>query len=98
MYSASFGDLHSKLRSPPDGPAILVIHGILDTVIPFSCGQDLLSLIPHARMVEVGPLPGQIDNLDFGHNWFEYFDVERWRLVLEMFMEGGRGECKRARL
>lgn len=87
MRSFSFDNYYSKLRPPPDGPAILVIHGTLDAVLPFSSLAHLLSVIPHARTVDVGPLPGQIDHLDFGHNWFEYFDVDRWRLVLEKFLE-----------
>lgn len=103
MRTFSFFNLHSKLRAPPDGPAILIIHGKLDTVLPFSSANKTLALIPHARLVQVGTGPGQIDSLNFGHNWFEYFDVERWVGVFESFLEGdgdkdGSGERGRAKL
>jgi len=98
ITSFSFGTLHSQLRPPPLGPAILIIHGHLDTVVPYFCAEDLLRLIPHARMVEVGPLPGQVESLEFGHNWFEYYDAEKWSLVLEKFIEEGQEDHQRARL
>lgn len=41
-------------------------------------------------MVEVGCTPGQVPNLDFGHHWFEYFDIQVWHDVVERFM----GEVK----
>ncbi len=72
MLGFSFQGLHANLKPAPHGPAVLIIHGTLDTVVPFSDGLKLLKLIPHTRMVKVGDSVGQIDSLDFGHNWFEY--------------------------
>lgn len=97
MGTFSFANLHSKLLPPPDGPAILIIHGELDTVIPFSSVNMIIAIIPHAKLVQVGTRPGQIDSLDFGHNWYEYFTVERWRQVFESFYDES-GEGGRARL
>ena len=65
---------------------ILVIHGHLDQVIPYSVSRQTLRNIPWAKDVEVGNRPGQVPDLDFGHQWFEYFDVEVWRDVFEVFM------------
>lgn len=102
MSTFSFPNLHSKLLPPPDGPAILIIHGELDNVLPFSSVKTTLAIVPHAKLVQVGTKPGQIDSLDFGHNWYEYFEVERWRQVFESFFgtvnEGDSGQGGRARL
>jgi hypothetical protein len=65
----------------------LVIHGETDNVVPFSCSQEILSLIPHARAVGIGDKLGQVPNLKFGHQWFEYFDVKVWVGVIEEFMK-----------
>ena len=52
--------------------------------------QDILNYIPQARFVETGHLPGQVPSLDFGHFWFEYFDIEIWHDVVNKFMSGSR--------
>lgn len=64
----------------------LVIHGELDEIVPFSCGQEILRRIPCARMVEIGKRPGQVENYAFGHHWFEYFDIRVWHDVVETFL------------
>ncbi|KAJ7940171.1 Alpha/Beta hydrolase protein [Mycena leptocephala] len=64
----------------------LVIHGDLDAVVPPYCGQEILQRIPWARPVEVGTQPGAVESLDFGHHWFEYFDVPVWHDVVENFL------------
>jgi hypothetical protein len=56
-------------------------------VIPYSVSRQTLENIPWAKNVEVGSKPGQIPNLDFGHQWFEYFDIGIWRDVFEAFMD-----------
>lgn len=89
---------------------ILLIHGQLDQVIPFRCGevsfffsfvigtkkslmisstkQETLRLIPWARFVEQGDQPGQVPTLNFGHWWYEYFDIQVWHDVLCKFLSG----------
>ncbi|KAF9031002.1 hypothetical protein BDZ89DRAFT_642357 [Hymenopellis radicata] len=52
----SFQGLHVNLKPAPHRPAVLIIHGTLDDVVPFSDGLKLLELTPHAQMVEVGIL------------------------------------------
>lgn len=69
---------------------VLVIHGKEDRIVPNYCGDEILQRIPWAKMVEVGCTPGQVPNLDFGHHWFEYFDIQVWHDVVERFM----GEVK----
>ncbi|KAJ3573438.1 hypothetical protein NP233_g2436 [Leucocoprinus birnbaumii] len=72
---------------------ILVIHGMNDRVIPFAYSEEILSLIPHARAVGIGNKRGQVPSLKFGHQWFEYFDVQVWVGVVEEFMgQGGHAE------
>lgn len=64
----------------------LVIHGELDAVVPFYCGQEILQRIPWARMVQIGEAPGQVGSYAFGHHWFEYFDIRVWHDVVEKFL------------
>jgi hypothetical protein len=64
----------------------LVIHGELDQVVPFYSAQEILRRIPWAKQVEIGCLPGQVENLAFGHLWFEYFDIQVWHDVIETFL------------
>ncbi|KAJ2933780.1 hypothetical protein H1R20_g3304, partial [Candolleomyces eurysporus] len=70
----------------PKDTKIMVIHGKLDEVLPYSASRVILERMPWAKDVEVGDKPGQIPSLDFGHQWFEYFDIEAWTNVFELFL------------
>jgi len=87
----NFGSLHTEL---PRDTQVLLIHGKLDRIVPFSSGQEILRLLPHARLVEIGNRPGQIPHFQFGHYWFEYFDVQVWKNVVDKFL----GDEPKARL
>ncbi|KAF5330449.1 hypothetical protein D9619_005421 [Psilocybe cf. subviscida] len=65
---------------------IMVVHGQLDKVIPFYCGEETQKLLPWARFIEKGDLPGQIPSMDFGHFWFEYFDIQVWHDAISKFV------------
>lgn len=65
------------------------MHGKTDLLVPYAKCEEILGALPHAHMVEVGEKRGQVPSLEFGHGWFEYFGVEVWMGVLEVFMEGG---------
>ncbi|KAF8216664.1 Alpha/Beta hydrolase protein [Mycena galopus ATCC 62051] len=65
---------------------VLIIHGQQDQVIPFRCVEDMLERIPGARLVDLGNKPGQVPNLAFGHQWFEYFDLRVWYNVIDMHL------------
>lgn len=84
----NFGNLHAQL--PSDIP-VLIIHGKLDAIVPFYCGEELTRLIPHAQFVDVGLQPGQIPDLDFGHHFWEYFDERVWRNVVDVFLGSATG-------
>jgi hypothetical protein len=32
-----------------------------------------------------------LPDLNFGHLWWEYFDIEVWRDVVEVFLNNGKG-------
>ncbi|KAJ7461572.1 Alpha/Beta hydrolase protein [Mycena latifolia] len=83
MNRLDFTDMHAKL---PRSIQFLVIHGNLDAIVPPYCGQEILQRIPWAKPVEIGTHPGAVENLDFGHCWFEYFDVQVWHDVIEKFL------------
>lgn len=79
-----FEDSYSKL---PRSTQFLIIHGKLDQVVPFSESRKLLARIPWAREVAVGNASGQIPSLEFGHQWFEYFDnANVWAEVFDEFL------------
>jgi pimeloyl-ACP methyl ester carboxylesterase len=83
MNQFDFTDMHAKL---PRSTQFLVVHGEIDAVVPPYCGQEILRRIPWARPVEIGPHPGAVPHLDFGHVWFEYFDVRVWHDAIELFL------------
>ncbi|KAJ6531609.1 Alpha/Beta hydrolase protein [Mycena vulgaris] len=83
MNRMDFTGMHAKL---PRSIQFLVIHGDLDAVVPPYCGKEILERIPWARPVEIGTYPGAVENLAFGHHWFEYFDVQVWHDVVEKFL------------
>ncbi|KIK58148.1 hypothetical protein GYMLUDRAFT_45341 [Collybiopsis luxurians FD-317 M1] len=76
----------------PSSIQFLVIHGEKDAVVPFSSGQKLFKVIPQAKFVQIGSLPGQVPNLAFGHHWWEYFDIQVWINVIEVFLSSKRIE------
>ncbi|KAH9483869.1 hypothetical protein JR316_0003347 [Psilocybe cubensis] len=83
LRNFDFVELLSKLSVDIQ---VMVIHGRLDQVVPFTCAEEIIRRIPHARLVEIGNLPGQIPSCDFGHFWYEYFDIQVWRDVIDVFM------------
>jgi len=83
LKSFDFDELYRRL---PNDTQVLIIHGKLDQVVPFSSAQSMFEKMPRSRMVEVGNLPGQVPDLDFGHNWFEYFDMRVWDDVFRQFL------------
>jgi hypothetical protein len=66
---------------------VLSIHGKLDRVVPDLCRQEIIHKFPHARVVETGDRPGQIPDDQFGHHWWEYFDIRVWKAVVDNFLE-----------
>ncbi|KAG5722141.1 putative aminoacrylate hydrolase RutD [Termitomyces sp. T112] len=83
LKTLNFEGYHDKLSR---NIQFLIIHGELDEVVPFYCGQEILRRIPWARLVEIGNHPGQVENYGFGHHWFEYFDIRVWHDVVETFL------------
>ncbi|KAJ4475724.1 hypothetical protein J3R30DRAFT_3706325 [Lentinula aciculospora] len=80
---------HMKLSGHdqiPKSTLFLIIHGEKDAVVPFSSAAKLLRVIPQALFIQTGSQPEQIPNLAFGHHWWEYFDIEVWVNVVEVFL------------
>ncbi|KIK58149.1 hypothetical protein GYMLUDRAFT_45343 [Collybiopsis luxurians FD-317 M1] len=82
---ASF-NFHHLLAYIPRDIKILVIHGELDQIIPYSAGRDIPSYIPSAKFMSIGRGAGQVYSPTFGHCWFQYFNINMWREVLERHM------------
>ncbi|KAF5349452.1 hypothetical protein D9757_012427 [Collybiopsis confluens] len=83
--AASF-DIQHLLAFIPRTTKILVIHGELDQIIPYSAGRDIPAHITTAKFMSIGPAPGQVYTPTFGHFWFQYFNIDMWREVLERHM------------
>ncbi|KAF6763978.1 Alpha/Beta hydrolase protein [Ephemerocybe angulata] len=71
----------------PSHTRILVVHGMLDQVIPYHCGEEIVNSIPNVRSAELGVGSGQIPSLDFGHYFYQYFDARVWYDLLHNFVE-----------
>ncbi|KAG6814595.1 hypothetical protein H0H92_000124 [Tricholoma furcatifolium] len=84
LQKFDFADLLSKL---PTDIKVLIIHGKLDKIVPRWCGEDIQKRIHGAVMLECGTRPGQVPSLDFGHNWYEYFDLEVWQNVVNLSID-----------
>ncbi|KAJ7172017.1 Alpha/Beta hydrolase protein [Mycena filopes] len=80
-------DFAALLEKIPTDTQVLVIHGEADQIIPFECSREILRRIPHARFVEIGPEPGKLPTLQFGHNFALYFPVSIWDNFLVGFLE-----------
>ena len=87
----NFGALHSRL---PRDIQFLVVHGTLDKIVPYACSEEIIEKIPWARRVQTGRDAGEIEHLEFGHQWYGYFDVERWRQAFDVFMGSPEGQVK----
>ncbi|KII89085.1 hypothetical protein PLICRDRAFT_595483 [Plicaturopsis crispa FD-325 SS-3] len=78
------GGLHARI---PRATRVLVIHGKRDAVVPFSRGEELTRLIPHVILLGIRKDTGYgLPNLDFGHAWWEYFDIQIWNDAIENFL------------
>lgn len=91
MNGINFTGLHEKM---PREMKVMVIHGELDEVVPFYCGQEVLQRIPWAEAVEIGPGKGQVESLRFGHHWYEYYDIQVWHDVIETFLGDSKTGAK----
>ncbi|KAJ7917535.1 Alpha/Beta hydrolase protein [Mycena leptocephala] len=79
-------DFEELLPNISSSIPVLVIHGQQDQVIPFRCAEEMQQRIAGARFVELGNKPGQVPSLAFGHQWFEYFDLNVWYNVIDMHL------------
>jgi hypothetical protein len=52
----------------------------------FPNSQEIVRRIPSARFVEVGPEPGKLPTLQFGHNFTLYFPVKIWDDLIGGFL------------
>ncbi|KAJ7311598.1 Alpha/Beta hydrolase protein [Mycena albidolilacea] len=79
-------DFAALLEKLPPEMHVLVLHGQADQIIPFECSQEIVRRIPSARFVEIGPEPGKLPTLQFGHNFTLYFPVKIWGDLIGEFL------------
>ncbi|KAI0791723.1 Alpha/Beta hydrolase protein [Abortiporus biennis] len=89
MRAAGSYDIERQPNMLPRDLPILVIHGENDYIVPPECSASILRAIPWARKVQVGPKRGMIPSEKFGHQWWDYFDVNVWVWVIEVFLNHG---------
>jgi pimeloyl-ACP methyl ester carboxylesterase len=96
-------DFADLLQYIPQELPILILHGEADQIIPFECSQvrapsliaarltsvtkDMLRRIPSARFIEIGPEPGKLPTLTFGHQFSLYFPTAVWEGVINEFLK-----------
>jgi len=73
-------DVRQKLGSIPTSLPVLVIHGGQDVAVYPAEKDDILKSIKHAKLAEC-------PRMDFGHNWYDYFDLEFWRSTIAAFLD-----------
>ncbi|KAJ7074026.1 Alpha/Beta hydrolase protein [Mycena amicta] len=81
-------DFTGLLEQIPEDLPVLVLHGQADQIIPFECSQEIVRRIRGAKFVEVGPEPGKLPTLQFGHNFTLYFPVKIWDDLVREFLHG----------
>jgi len=79
-------DFSGLLEKLPADMQVLVLHGQADQIIPFECSEEIVRRIPSARFVEIGPEPGKLPTLQFGHNFTLYFPVKIWDDFITEFL------------
>lgn len=77
----------TDLNKIPASTRMLVIHGNEDQLVPFSKGEEIACAMPRARIVKVGQKRGEVPSYEFGHVWYEYFEVDTWMGVIESFVD-----------
>ncbi|KAJ7286360.1 Alpha/Beta hydrolase protein [Mycena rebaudengoi] len=80
-------DFADLLQYIPQELPILILHGEADQIIPFEYSQDMLRRIPSARFIEIGPEPGKLPTLTFGHQFSLYFPTAVWEGVINEFLK-----------
>lgn len=73
-------DVRQKLPNISPSLPVLVIHGDRDVAVYPAEKDDILAGIKHAK---VAKCPRE----DFGHNWYDYFDLEFWRMIINKFLD-----------
>jgi len=59
---------------------VLIIHGTEDKAVFYSERAYLLRALPHGEIA-------QTPRTDFGHQWFDYFNIDLWCKILNEFLD-----------
>ncbi len=87
-------DTRPFLPSVPSSIPILIIHGTKDRIIHYAESNYLTKYLQNAIRIAIDPsrkTPGSIPSADYGHSWYEYFDVQVWINVIQTFTKSGVG-------
>ena len=83
-------DVREKLKELPRGLPIMVIHGRRDRMVRYVESEELLEHIPQAVRYVPRPAGSPDGTEEFGHFWYDYFDVERdWVAPITRFLDAG---------
>lgn len=81
-------DVREKLKQLPRRLPIMVIHGRRDRMVRYVESEELLAYIPQAVRHVPRPAGSPDGTEEFGHFWFDYFDVERdWAGPITRFLD-----------
>ncbi|SPO32747.1 uncharacterized protein UTRI_05749_B [Ustilago trichophora] len=84
FIAISSADLRKQLHNIPESCPVLVIHGEKDRMVLYNESEAILLGIKHAKRLNDTP------SKDFGHFWYEYFDLDYWVNSISAFLDQGK--------
>lgn len=84
FMAISSGDLREQLHRIPKSLPVMVIHGEKDRMVLYKESDVICEKIKHAKRLSDTP------SGEFGHFWYEYFDLEYWVKSIANFLDTGK--------
>ncbi|SPO30285.1 uncharacterized protein UTRI_05749 [Ustilago trichophora] len=83
FMAISSTDLRQQLENIPESCPIMLIHGHKDRMVLYHESEKILQGIKHAKRLNDTP------STEFGHFWYEYFDLSYWVNSITAFLDQG---------
>ncbi|EST08638.1 hypothetical protein PSEUBRA_001712 [Kalmanozyma brasiliensis GHG001] len=77
-------DLREQLGRIPESVPVMVIHGKRDRMVLWDESERILAGVKHAKRLTDTP------SEEFGHFWYEYFEIEYWVRSIANFLDNGK--------
>lgn len=77
-------DLRTQLGRIPESLPVMVIHGKRDRMVLWEESEKIMEGVKHAKRLKDTP------SEEFGHFWYEYFELEYWVRSINNFLDAGK--------